>query len=152
MNAVAPGLIAGVFATCLVSAVIPWMSGEVAVAAAVGALPTGWAGALVAAAAVGQMLGKLGLYALARWCPERLPARARAGLERLRGAPLAPRAATVAVFLGGAIGLPPLYLLTLAAGATKMPVARFALPGLAGVALRYGAIAWGAIQVAQTLT
>ena len=152
MIGVEPGLVAGAFGACLLSGVAPWISGEMVVAAGALALPPRWIGPLVAAAALGQAIGKLALFALARRCPERLPPRMRDAIDRIARGVSARATAPTTVFVGAAVGLPPLYLLTLAAGVAGTPAARFALPALAGSALRYGAVAWGAARVAGTLT
>lgn len=151
MNEIGIGVITSVFSACLLSTAVPWMNSEAAVAAGALTLPGGWTGLLVGAAALGQTLGKLALYALVRRSPDGLPARLRAVLDRIARVASGRSASAATVFAGAVVGLPPLYLVTVVAGLTRMPAGPFASSALAGVTLRYAAIAWGATRVAQAL-
>ena len=141
-------VIAGVFLACLAGGVLPWINAELVVAgAAAVAGPTQLPG-VVLAASLGHMIGKGGLYALARWAPQRLPEKARSRLATSRSLADGRRAATVAVLSSATVGLPPFYLVTLAAGVLRVPAVLFAGAGLAGLALRYTAVVWAASAAA----
>jgi membrane protein YqaA with SNARE-associated domain len=90
------------------------------------------------------------LYGVARWAPGRLPPRARAVLERASAA-LAARggAGRSLVFASAAIGVPPFYGVSLAAGALKMRLQDFLVSGTAGRIIRFGALALAARYVGE---
>lgn len=134
-------LIFGAFLSSVVSGFVPVVNGElVAVTAAV--LVTsdahGW---LLAACVSGQMLAKLVLYGIARWSPKRLPARAQGAIARFEG--LSRRRGSMLVVLASAsVGVPPFYLVTIAAGALRLPPILFVGAGLAGTLIRYALVLW----------
>jgi membrane protein YqaA with SNARE-associated domain len=137
----------GAALACAAGGVLPWISSEAAVAAAVLLLPAGWRTILVVACALGQIAAKSGLYGLARWAPHRLPARAlqlaaRADRYRDRRWTLA-----VTIFTGALVGLPPFYLVTLACGILRVPFVLYALAGVAGTLLRYTTVARAAVAL-----
>jgi membrane protein YqaA with SNARE-associated domain len=88
------------------------------------------------------MLAKSALYGVTRWAPERLPRRARDALGKAERFRRRKHLVTAAVFLGSSLSLPPFYLVTLASGLLRVPFALYALAGLSGTALRYGALVW----------
>lgn len=124
--------------------IFPWINGEAVVVAAALVTPRGLTPLLVVVCAVAQMAAKLALYAVARWMPERMPERARRLLARVE--PFRERRALLAasVVSGSMVALPPFYLVTLASGVLRVPIAHFALAGLAGTLVRYGAVALAA--------
>lgn len=137
-------LILGAAATCALGGVLPWISAEAVLLGAALALPPSLLPALVLSCALGQMVGKGGLYGVMRWAPHRLPQRARRVLNRVEPLSRRPRLLGGSVFTGAAAGLPPFYLVTLASGLAGLPLATFALAGLGGCLVRYGALMWGA--------
>ena len=137
----------GASLACLAAGVLPWISAEVAVAAAVLLLPRDWWMALVLACALAQMAAKAGLYGGARWAPHRLPARAtrllaRADRYRDRRGTLA-----ATIFTGALVGLPPFYIVTLACGVLRVPFALYALAGVTGTILRYTIVVRAAVAL-----
>lgn len=134
-------IVGGVFAASLVGGIVPAVCTEVIVAASLVAAP-GHAAAIVGAATAGQMIAKIGLYALARWAPERLPARARGALGRARGMVASRDGATGSLVLASAgLGVPPFFLVSLASGALHVRLSTFVFSGTAGRAGRFVAIA-----------
>lgn len=142
-------VILGAFLGCLLGGFLPWINSEVIVAGSAMLLAADQLVVLAVAGAAGQMAAKVGVYALARWTPERLPKRLRGSLgkaQKLRRS----RWATVLLVLASAtVSLPPFYLVTLAAGMVRVPFAVFAGVGLAGTTLRYGILIVGATAVSR---
>ncbi len=134
-------VLASCFGLSIVSALAPWFNGEVIVLAHAVALRSPFElAALALAAAAGQMAGKCVLYwlgaqggrlaltrggRLERWCHQ-LDGR------RLRAAAL--------VFVSSALGIPPLYLTTIAAGTVRMAFPRFFGAAACGRVVRFGAL------------
>jgi membrane protein YqaA with SNARE-associated domain len=140
-------LILGTFAGCVVGGVLPWINTEVILTgAALLAAPNDIA-ALVLAAAAGQTFAKSAVYALARWAPHLLHRKARAFLVRGRSLGRRRRAVPLTLLVSSAVGFPPFFLTTLAAGALRVPFVVFASAGLAGAAIRYATLAYGAVLV-----
>lgn len=136
------GVLGSAAVACFAGGILPWISGEAVVAGATVLLPPPVLPLLVVACALGQLAAKASIYGLARWAPTRLPRRARSALDRARRL-LEGSAARVAVvlFLSGATGMPPFYLVTLAAGTVAVPPALFLGASGAGVLARYAVIA-----------
>lgn len=135
----------GAALTCALGGVFPWIAADAAVVGAALLLPPEALPALAILCGTAQMGAKSGLYALARWSPERLPAKAHVMLARaseLRARHR--RAIGLAVFTGALTSVPPFYLVTVACGTTRVPFSLFATAGLAGNVIRYGAVAWAA--------
>jgi membrane protein YqaA with SNARE-associated domain len=138
----------GLLVGTAISGVLPIVNAELLVAAAAIAAPGIGVPIVAAVSATGQMISKTLLFSLARWAPSRLPARARSILERSSQS-VASRggAAGSLVFTSAAVGLPPFYVVSLAAGALGMRLRTFVLPGGAGRLVRFGALAWAARHV-----
>lgn len=138
-------LIFGAFVSSVISGFVPVVNGEVvAVTAAMLATPDAH-GLLVAACVSGQMVAKLCLYGIARWSPKRLPERAQGAIARFEA--LSQRRGSLLIVLASAgVGMPPFYLVTIAAGALRLPVVLFAAAGIAGTLARYAVVVWGAAR------
>jgi membrane protein YqaA with SNARE-associated domain len=122
--------------------VLPWINGEAVVAGAAVVVPSSQLAALVLACASAQMAGKLGVYALARWAPDRMPLRARRLLSRAERFRERRALLTGAIVTGSMVALPPFYLVTLASGVLRVPIVHFAIAGLCGTLARYGVVAF----------
>jgi len=142
------GVIVGAALAAAAGSVFPWISGEAVVAGAALMVPDSQLIALVVGCAVAQMAGKLGIYAMARWAPERMPERARRLLARTDRFRARPALLVWATATGSMVALPPFYLVTLASGVLRVPIAHFAIAGLCGTLARYGVVAF----IAQSLT
>jgi len=130
-------LVASVFLGSIASGAIPFINAEAIVLAAVLASPAD-AYAFAAASTLGQMLAKVVLYGLARWLPDRLPERAKKRLdeasERVKNAR---QGGSTLVFVSALTGLPPFYLVSLAAGVIKMSLVGMVVAGTLGRLIRF---------------
>jgi membrane protein YqaA with SNARE-associated domain len=103
--------------------------------------PPRWLVPLAALAAVSHMAGKSVIFFAGGQATRAIPPRHRDYVERTR-ARLAgarwPRVATVLV--SAIVGLPPLYLVTILAGALRVPALEFFLVATLGRAVRFGAL------------
>ncbi len=141
----AAGVYLASFAIAVVSGVVPIVNAElylIGLVLAIGGVPEALVLAVLIAA--GQMIGKGLLYQTARSATllgaRRTPRladrleRARHRVERWRSKPY------TVTFVSASVGLPPLYLVTLAAGILDIRFRAFLLVGFAGRTLRFGTI------------
>lgn len=128
----------------VVSAVVPWVNAEVILLSLVPlARSQTDLGILAVLATAGQMTGKGVLY----WTTRRtISLGTSSGHEKLarwqtwldgRGSRLVPL-----VFLSAAVGVPPFYIVTLAAGALRIRFAEFLAVGCTGRLVHFGCLAW----------
>jgi membrane protein YqaA with SNARE-associated domain len=145
-------ILGGLLIGTVVSGVVPVVNAELLVAGAAVAAPSIGVPLVAAVSTVGQMMSKTLLFGVARWTPGRLPDKARARLERASEA-LARRGGAVGplVFTSAAVGLPPFYGVSLAAGALGMRLRTFLVSGGVGRLVRFGALAWAARHVGAGL-
>jgi membrane protein YqaA with SNARE-associated domain len=61
--------------------------------------------------------------------------------------PLGRRSAALLLLTSAGIGLPPFYVVTLAAGALRVSPALFVITGTFGTVARYAVIVWGATRL-----
>ena len=137
-------VIVGAAGTCALGGIFPWIAAEAVILATALAVPASAFPLLAVSCAVGQMTGKAGLYGIIRWAPARLPERFQRLIGRAEVLGRRPGALTGSVLSGAAVGLPPLYVVTLAAGLAHLSLVRFLVAGLLGSAIRYGVLLWGA--------
>ncbi len=144
MALVAPAwLFVSCFGLSIASALFPWLNGEAVVLsfAVLMRSPLDLA-VLTLAAVAGQVLGKCLLFRVgvgARQLPACRSARALRWLERLRQGRVRPMAV---VFVSSLVGIPPLYLTTLAAGAAGMQFPCFLGAAATGRIIRFAAVAF----------
>ena len=136
-------LIVSWYLASVVSALVPWVNAEVLM---LSALPLATTNdrltLLVLAVTLGQMTGKSVMYWLSRGATGAGVQRLRAGMERWRDRfEERPRSACTLVFASAAIGLPPFYAVSIAAGAFKLSFGRFLAFGSAGRLLHFAALA-----------
>jgi membrane protein YqaA with SNARE-associated domain len=137
------GLLGGSFAVGAVSGLVPLLNTEAFVMGLALVHPRGRLAPAVVSITLGQLLAKLLLYQVGRGSLS-LP-----GLRHGRGrmaemrARLEERRSCVAavVFASATLGLPPFYLVSMAAGSLRWPLARFLLVGGAGRLARFTVIA-----------
>jgi membrane protein YqaA with SNARE-associated domain len=145
------GLYAGTFVVCLLAGLIPLINAEIYLIGLIGvgavssprSLP-----AIVLLAALGQMVAKIILYYAALGMFELPSGRhkakieaARARMEKWRDKP------TWVLAVSSTTGLPPFYLVSLAAGALKIRLRTFLTIGMIGRVVHFSvvvAIAWWA--------
>jgi membrane protein YqaA with SNARE-associated domain len=143
----------GLFLGSIVSGVIPFINSELLVIGVAVLVPSGALPVVAVVAGVGQMLGKLGLYGVARWAPTHLPERAKKKLHDAGERAREKDGATGSlILLSAALGWPPFYGVSLLAGALKINVATFLSLGLIGRVVRFGVLAWGARAVGSEAT
>lgn len=141
-------ILGGLLIGTVVSGVVPVVNAELLVAGAAIAAPAVGVPLVAAVSTLGQMTSKTLLFALARWAPGRLPEKARTTLERAsRALERRGGAAGSMVFTSAAVGLPPFYGVSLAAGALGMRPRTFVVSGAIGRLLRFAALAWAARYV-----
>jgi membrane protein YqaA with SNARE-associated domain len=129
------------FGVCVVSALVPFVNAEVYLIAASALLPSTHAVALIVAATFGQMFGKVFMYYAGRGVVrlpgerfQRMLARAESRLSARPGAQ------GLVIFSSATLGLPPFYLVSIAAGMLKVGLAWFLLLGLGGRFLRFAVV------------
>ena len=141
---VAPAwLFASCFGLSIASALLPWLNGEAVVISFAVLMRSPFDLAVLTMVAVaGQVLGKCVLYRVAAGA-RRLPAcrdgRFAGWLERLRQGRVRPAAV---VFVSSLVGIPPLYLTTMAAGAAGMRFPLFLGAATSGRIIRFAAVAF----------
>jgi membrane protein YqaA with SNARE-associated domain len=131
------------FGLAVASAVVPWINGElVLLAFAARAASLVEVLSLVVAVTAGQVAGKSALYWVARRARHMPPAKLAATIARWRDrSKRRPLAALVTMFVSATVGVPPLYLTTLAAGALMVEFGSFLSVIICGRLLHFGAIA-----------
>ena len=136
-------VLAGLLIGTAISGILPLVNAELLVVAAAAAVPGLALPLVTVVSTVGQMSSKTLLYGLARWAPQKLPAKAQSRLDRV-SATVSERggAATSVVFASAALGVPPFYGVSLACGALGMRLMPFIVSGMAGRAVRFGLLAW----------
>ena len=136
----AGGLYLGTFLYGVLAGLVPFVVPAEFLLFAVAAKYTDWRvlGACAVLTAAGQMVAKVILYYGARGAIERATGkrkaridRARAKLERWKDKPL------VLLFVSSTVGLPPLYIVSLLAGALKIRMRAFLVIGMTGRVIRF---------------
>jgi len=128
----------GTFVYCIGSAIIPVMHAEAYLIAASLLTPPELAWPLVIAATAGQMLGKVGMYGAGRGAlripGERMQRLIGQATARYRGRK---EVGNAMIFVSAASGLPPFYVVSVAAGMLRFPLLPFILFGFAGRFIRF---------------
>jgi membrane protein YqaA with SNARE-associated domain len=128
------------FAFSIVSALVPWINGEVLLlsCAALARSPSDLV-ILVLAASAGQMAGKCGLYWVGRGTVKLQSGRIRVVVNKWRERfQQSPSKLLMLVFVSSAVGIPPFYVITVLAGAFHMKFAPFLGIGACGRLIRFG--------------
>jgi membrane protein YqaA with SNARE-associated domain len=143
-------MLLGLLVASAVSGVVPLVNAELLVVGAAAALPAVGVPLVAAVSTIGQMASKTSLFALARWAPAHLPAKARRTVSSMRDR-VERREGTVGslVLASAATGFPPFYGVSLATGALGMRLSSFVLTGSIGRFLRFGVLAWLGRSVAS---
>ncbi|HEX6560079.1 MAG TPA: hypothetical protein VF021_11470 [Longimicrobiales bacterium] len=134
-------ILVSAFAGCFVGSLVPLVNTEVVVLAAAAAAPRSLLIPLVLVAAGTQMLAKALLYAagagLLRLPAGRLSRRLQPAVERasqLKGT------SNTVLFVSATTGLPPFYLMSIAAGVLHLKFRKFMVIGFIGRVLRFSAV------------
>lgn len=130
------------FAASVLSSLVPVVNAEALVLGSVLAAPPALTLLIVVVVTAGQVLGKVVLYRGGMGLVEarnvEKSRRARVLTERLRSHP---RALQLVLFASASVGLPPLYLMAVVAGAARLPLWSFAVLCVAGRFVRFYALA-----------
>lgn len=129
------------FGVAVASAVIPVINIEIYLLGASALAPREMVIPLVVAGTLGQVIGKIALY-YAGTGALRLPGkRLQAALTRMNTQMQErPRTGGALVFVSATLGLPPYYVVTLAAGAAKMNLPMFLGVSLVGRLIRFAIV------------
>jgi membrane protein YqaA with SNARE-associated domain len=135
---------AGSFLIAIVSALVPWVNAELLMLSMV---PLAGSSArlalLVALVTLGQMIGKTIMYWASRRATQPRARRLQQAVDRWRkrlGSH--PGSALGVIFTSATTGLPPFYVVSVAAGALKMGFGRFLAIGTAGRLLHFALVAF----------
>ena len=139
-------VLSSAFAGSVASGLVPFVNAELIVAAAAVAVPSGQVWLVVAVCTLGQMIAKAALYSCARWLPQRLPARAVRHLDKAtEKAKRLEQAGWTLILVSAIVGLPPFYVISLAAGMVRVNFAAFLVLGFAGRFVRFAILAYTAV-------
>jgi membrane protein YqaA with SNARE-associated domain len=131
------------FALAVLSAIVPWVNGELLMLSAVPVAATSaQLAGLVVVVTVGQMVGKSVMYWLSRGATSRRIPRLEAAIARWRGRFEGRLASALGITLvSSAVGFPPFYLVSIAAGALNVPFAPFLIVGTIGRLVHFATVA-----------
>ena len=145
--------VSGYYMTAIVSAIVPWVNGELLMLSAVPIAGTRAAlAALVVAVTAGQMTGKTLMYWFSRKSTRQHSVRVQRCIERWRGRlQRRPRAVLAVVLVSALVGFPPFFIVSVAAGSIGLAFPRFLVVGLAGRLVHFAVVAFGPGMIARTL-
>jgi membrane protein YqaA with SNARE-associated domain len=132
------------FALSIVSALVPWVNGEVILLSIVTLAhsPCGTA-VLVLLASAGQMAGKCILYWAGKGIIPIKSARMKETMSTWKGRlEQSPSKTLSLVFVSSAVGIPPFYVITILAGALHVRFGPFFAVGACGRLLRFSVLAF----------
>lgn len=132
------------FALSIVSALVPWVNGEVILLSlAVLARSPGAKALLVLSASAGQMAGKCILYWVGKDVIPLKSGRVRATIATWKGRfEQSPSKMLSLVFVSSAVGIPPFYVITVLAGVFRVRFGPFFTIGACGRLVRFGVLAF----------
>jgi membrane protein YqaA with SNARE-associated domain len=135
---------ASCYALAVASALMPWVNAEVLTlsAAPLAGSPIQMAG-LVAIVTLGQMTGKTAMYCVSRRATRPRSARLQQAIDRW-GMQLQrhPRSAMGIILASSTLGVPPFYLVAVAAGALKIGLGQFLAIGTFGRLIHFAVVAF----------
>ncbi len=139
------------FALSVVSALVPWVNGEVVLLSLTALARAPWAiAALVLAASAGQMAGKCVLYWAGRGAIPLKSDRAKKTISAWKGRFEQSTSRMLSlVFVSSVLGIPPFFVITLLAGIFRVPFGPFFTVGACGRLVRFGAIAFAPWLILQ---
>ena len=141
------------FSIAVISALVPWVNAEVLMLSAVplaqSPVHLAW---LVGMVTIGQMAGKSVMYWISRRATgARSPAVERAIDRWRRRISQRPFSAIGLTLVSSIAGVPPFYLVSIAAGAARLAFGRFLAVGLAGRLIHFGLIAFAPELIRRVL-
>lgn len=130
------------FAVCVVGSFIPLINTEVYLLSVSALSPAEFMGPLVVAATVGQMAGKVAMFYGGRGIGRMRSARVRLHVSRMRRRlQRRPNVARFTLFSSATLGLPPLYVVSIACGTIGMGILSFVLIGSVGRLIHFAIVA-----------
>jgi membrane protein YqaA with SNARE-associated domain len=130
------------FALAVVSALVPWVNAELLMLSAVPLAGTpvqlAWFVVLVT---LGQMVGKSVMYWISRSAGHRVPKLEAAVARWRRRFEGRPATALGITLVSSAVGFPPFYLISIAAGALKVAFTPFLIVGTIGRLIHFAVVA-----------
>jgi membrane protein YqaA with SNARE-associated domain len=131
------------FGAAIVSALLPWVNAELMLLAVAAPLTSfSDLSGVVLAMTAGQVLGKIGLYWIARQTALTMPnGRIGKAVDRWRMAcDSRHRSTQTMMTLSAVFGLPPFYVTTVAAGALRVDFGRFLMAAVVGRLVHFSAV------------
>ena len=134
------GLFGSCFALSIVSALVPWVNGEILLLSLASVAPSTAARiTLVFLASCGQMAGKCVLYWTARGARQTRESRWGEKLDHWANRfNTRPSRQLALVFISSTVGIPPFYVISILAGASRLDFKSFQVVGLCGRLVRFG--------------
>jgi membrane protein YqaA with SNARE-associated domain len=130
------------FAVCVAGAIIPFINTEIYLVSGVALNPESAIPYLVVAATIGQMVGKVAMYYAGRGVLKVPNERVKQGVAKVRERlERRPRTAGLVLFSSSLVGIPPLYVVSIACGTIGMRLIPFFLIGTLGRLIHFGAVA-----------
>lgn len=135
---------AGLYALAVVSAVVPWVNAEVVMLSAVPLAQSPiHLGVLVALVTLGQMTGKSAMYWISRTTTRPRAPRLQNAIDRWRDhLHRRPRSALGVMLISSTVGVPPFYVVAVAAGALHIGFGRFLTVGTIGRLAHFALVAF----------
>lgn len=126
------------FGVALLSAVIPVVNIEIYLLGASALAPREMVIPLIVAGTLGQVIGKIALYYAGNGALKMPGKRLQAALQKMNTQMQErPHMGSALVFASATLGLPPYYLVTLAAGAARMNLPMFLVVSFIGRLIRF---------------
>ena len=132
------------FTLSIVSALVPWVNGEVILLSMTALAHSPWARVLlVLSACAGQMAGKCVLYCAGKGVIPLRSDRMKKTISTWKGRfEQSPSKLLSLVFVSSAVGIPPFYVVTLLAGVLRLRFGPFFAVGACGRLVRFSALAF----------
>jgi membrane protein YqaA with SNARE-associated domain len=130
------------FGVCVAGAIIPFINTEIYLLSVAALTPRGFVWPLVTAATLGQMVGKVAMFYAGRGVLRIRHGRVRSAVDSLRARLESRPLLAKGILLSSAtVGLPPLYVVSVACGAAGMGVVSFFVIGSAGRLAHFAVVA-----------
>lgn len=130
------------FAVCVAGAVIPFINTEIYLISVIALSSDPVIAPLVIAATLGQMVGKVAMFYAGRGVLKVPNERVKQGVAKVRERlEKRPRASGLVLFSSALIGVPPLYIVSIACGTIGMRLIPFFLIGCVGRLIHFAAVA-----------
>jgi membrane protein YqaA with SNARE-associated domain len=130
------------FGVCVLGAIVPFVNTEIYLVSVSALSPRAFVGPLVVAATLGQMVGKVAMFYGGRGVPRLKSERVKRAVAALHARlEKNPRTAKLLLFSSATVGLPPLYVMSVACGSAGMGLVPFFVIGTVGRLLHFAVVA-----------